>query len=75
MGHNRRIDNLSDLVHHKMPLVVVCSCGHRAELDPGALFRLFLKRRWATNTFVAVKAHLVCSKCGKRPAKVGLWRG
>ena len=71
MGANTRHDRLSDYERHRANVLVVCGCGHRGVLDAGKLRRWFFCHCW-NDAIEVLGAHLRCSVCLGRPARIGI---
>lgn len=69
MGHNHKIENLSDYFRVARNLEVRCGCGHRSVVDGEKLSRWFFIHMWDTRKH-RIREHLRCSRCGQRPESI-----
>ena len=67
----KRFDTIFDFQRHDFAVEVRCSCGHVGVLDANELVETFARKGWAMNSLVTAKDHLRCSKCGRRPERIG----
>jgi hypothetical protein len=65
MGANIRLET-PYLDRHHGNLECICFCRHRGIVDGRKLARWFFLHMWDSR-LMAVRDHLRCSKCGKRP--------
>ena len=72
MGHwaNVKFDTLFDVTRRGANLHVRCRCGHSSVVDAAKLQRWYSCHRWLMQ-MQFVGEHLWCSKCHRRPVKVG----
>ena len=68
---NKRFDTIFDFARHGYAMEVVCGCGHVGVLDPRMVVDRFMRERWPSNSLVTARDHLRCSKCKKRPERIG----
>lgn len=67
---SKRLNSLSDYARHGYKLRLDCECGRVVLLEPRALLQACYDRR-LPHHLDAVTARLRCSKCGKRPHRIG----
>jgi hypothetical protein len=67
---SKRLSSLSDYARHGYKLRLDCACGRTVLADPHAVLRLCHERGWR-HTLEGLALKLRCSKCGKRPKRIG----
>lgn len=67
---SKRLSGLSDYARHGYKLRLDCECGRTVLVQPHALLKLCNDRGWR-HTLGGIAAKLRCSKCGRRPYRIG----
>ena len=60
-----------EMGRHGGNVVARCACGHRGVIDQKKLLRYFMVHRWDQRVHLIAR-RLKCSRCGKRPQRVGV---
>lgn len=68
---SKRLESLSDYARHGYKLRLDCGCGRVVLLDPHDLLATIMDRGLGRQSLDGIAAKLKCSKCGRRPARIG----
>jgi len=70
----RTVRSLPDFIRHRMDVEVACACGHKAVFSARQLYDEFAFQGWSMSLSGfgdSMFRHFRCTKCGKRPVRIG----